>query len=142
MSTALQVALFIASVAFTLLVVCLIPLAFQARRQLEQLATTAEEVKGEIQILVADGQVLVRNLTELTARANQQLDEVSHVVQTARQWSERADRIVNELGATIEPPVHTLVKNLNLLRAGVTTFLEFFTHRNQHNQTKEEENHV
>ncbi len=39
MSAALQVVLFIASVAFTILVVCLIPIAFQARRAVALRAT-------------------------------------------------------------------------------------------------------
>jgi uncharacterized protein YoxC len=142
MSTALQVALFVASVAFTVLVICLIPIAFRARRQLEQLVVTAEELKGKLQVLVEDSRELVRNVNELSKRANQQLDEVNHVVQTARGWTDRADRLVNEIGSAVEPPVHSLLRNMNILRTGVTTFLQFLSHRNQHHQTTKESDHV
>ena len=54
MSAALQVALFVASVAFIVLVVCLIPIAFQMRRKLEQLVIAAEELKEKSQALVED----------------------------------------------------------------------------------------
>ena len=142
MSTALQVAVFVASVAFTVLVICLIPIVFQARRKVEQLVITAGELKEKLQALVEDSHEMVRNVTELSKRANQQLDEVSRVVQTARQWAERADRLVNEVGSAIEPPVHSLVRNMNLFRTGIATFLQFLTHRNQPNQTTKESDHV
>ena len=142
MSAALQVALFVASVAFIVLVACLIPIAFQMRRKLEQLVIAAEELKGKAQALVEDSHEMVRNVTELSKRANEELDEVSRVVQTARQWTERVDRLVNEVGSAIEPPVHSMVRNMNLFRTGVTTFLQVLLHRNQHNQTKREQDHV
>ena len=142
MSTALQVALFVASLAFIVLVGCLIPIVFQVRRKLEQLVAATEELKIKAQALVEDSHEMVRNVTELSKRANQQLDEVSRVVQTARQWAERADRLVNEVGSAIEPPVHSLVRNMNLFRTGIATFLQVLSHRNQHNQTKKESDHV
>jgi hypothetical protein len=70
------------------------------------------------------------------------LDEVSRVVQTTRQWADRVDQLVNEVGSAIEPPVHSLVRNMNLFRTGIATFLQFLSHRNQHNQTTKESDHV
>jgi uncharacterized protein YoxC len=142
MCTALQVALFVASVAFTVLVICLIPIVFQARRKLEQLVITAGELKEKVQVLVEDSHEMVRNVTQLSKRANEELDEVSRVVQTTRQWADRVDQLVNEVGSAIEPPVHSLVRNMNLFRTGIATFLQFLSHRNQHNQTTKESDHV
>ena len=142
MSTALQVALFVASLTFIILALCIIPVTFHLRRKLEQLVITAADLKEKLQLLVEDSHTMVRNVTELSKRANQQLDEVSRVVQTARQWAERADRLVNEVGSAIEPPVHSLVRNMNLFRTGIATFLQVLSHRNQHNQTKKESDHV
>lgn len=142
MSTALQVALFVASLAFIVLAVCIIPVAFHLRRKLEQLVTTAGELKDKLEVLVKDSHEMVRNVTELTNRANQQLDEVSHVVQTVRQWTDRADQLVNEVESAIEPPVHAFVRKLNLVRTGIATFLQFLSNRNQHNQTEKESDHV
>lgn len=142
MSTALQVALFVASLVFIVLAVCIIPVAFHLRRKLEQLVTTAGELKDKLEVLVGDSHEMVRNVTELSKRANQQLDEVGRVVHTARQWTDRADQLVNEIGSAIEPPVHSLVRNMNLVRTGIATFLQFLSHRNQHNQTKKESDHV
>jgi uncharacterized protein YoxC len=142
MSTALQVALFVASLTFIVLALCIIPVAFHLRRKLEQLVATVGELKDKLQALVDDSHEMVRNVTELSKRANQQLDEVSRVVQTTRQWADRADRLVNEVGSAIEPPVHSLVRNMNLIRTGIATFLQFLTHRNQRNQTTKESDHV
>jgi uncharacterized protein YoxC len=142
MSTALQVALFVASLTFILLALCIIPVVFHLRRKLEQLVVTSAALKEKLQVLVEDSHEMVRNVTQLSKRANQQLDEISQVVQTAHQWTERADKIVNEIGSAIEPPVHSLVRNMNLFRTGIATFLQFFSHRNQHNQTQKESDHV
>jgi uncharacterized protein YoxC len=135
MALPLQIALFLASVAIVALVACLIPLAFQARGQLQQLILAAEQLKAKVEILAEDSRDLVRNFNTLTTRANQQLDNMEQVVRTARQWTERADRLVNEVGAAIEPPVLSLVRNITLLRTGVTSFFQALTHRNHHDQT-------
>jgi uncharacterized protein YoxC len=142
MSTALQVALFIASLTFIVLALCIIPVAFHLRRKLEQLVTTTRELKEKLEALVEDSHKMVRDVAELSKRANQQLDEVGRVVQTVHQWTERADRIVDEVGSAIEPPVRSLVRNMNLFRTGIATFLQFLSHRNQHNQTTKESDHV
>ena len=142
MSAILQVALFVASLTFIVLAICIIPVAFHLRRKLEQLVITVGELKEKLQLLAEDSHTMVRNVTELSKRANQQLDDVSHVVQTARQWTERADRLVNEVGSAIEPPVHSMVRNMNLFRTGIAAFLQFFSNRNHHNQTTKESNHV
>src|ERR1019366_730774 len=101
MSTALQVALFVASLTFIILALCIIPVTFHLRRKLEQLVITAADLKEKLQLLVEDSHTMVRNVTELSKRANQQLDEVSRVVQTARQWAERADRLGDEVGSAL-----------------------------------------
>jgi uncharacterized protein YoxC len=143
MSTVLQVALFLASVAFVVLAACLVPIAFQARRDLEHLALTAMQLKAKLEVLVEDSRELVRNVDVLSKRVNQQMDEVDQVVRTARQWTERADRLVNEVGSAIEPPVFSLVRNIKLLRTGATTFLQALFQSNQNNnQTRQEKDHV
>ena len=118
------------------------PLVFQARRKLEQLLATTEELKEKAQALVEDSHEMVRNIADLSRRANEELDGVSQMVHTARQWPERVDRLVNVVGSAIEPPVHSALRNMNLFQTGVTTFLQVLLHRNQHNQTKREQDHV
>lgn len=136
MSMALQVVLFIASVAFIGLTACLIPLAFQARCQLKQLAVTADQLKIKLEVLMADSRELMRNMNTLTTRANQQMDDVNQVVRTVNQWTQRADRLVNEVGSAVEPSVFSFVRNLNLVRTGITTFIQALLNRNHHNETQ------
>jgi uncharacterized protein YoxC len=142
MLIALQVALFLASITFIILALCLIPIAFHLRRKLEQLVITTADLKEKLHILVQDSHEMVRNVTQLSKRANEQLDEVGVVVQTVQEWTDRADKIVKEVGSVVEPPVHSLVRNANLLRTGIATFLQFLSHRNQQNKTTKESDHV
>jgi uncharacterized protein YoxC len=137
------VVLFLASVAFIVLAACIIPIAFQARRRLAELVLTAELLKPKLEVLAQDGRELVRSVTDLSKRANKHMDDVGKMVSTAHQWTERADRIVNEVGSVIEPPAFALVRNMNLFRTGATAFLRTLFHPNQNNnQTKQEKDHV
>jgi len=117
------------------LVACLVPVLFLARRQLKQLVLTAENMKIALESLIFDSRELVRNVRLLSERANLHLDNVGRMVDTVHQWTERADRLVDELGSVVEPPVLSLVRNMNLLRMGVTTFFQRLLHQDQENQT-------
>ena len=134
-SAVLQAALFLASVAVIVLVACLIPFAFQARWQLQKLVLTAEQLKANLDGLVHDSGELVRNLDSLATRAGQQLDEVNQVVRTVHQWIQRADRLVNGVGAVIEPPVFSLSRKLSLFSVGASAFIRTLLRRNHHNPT-------
>jgi uncharacterized protein YoxC len=134
MSIALQVALFLASLAIIALVACLVPMAFVMRSHMNSLVRMAEQSKNDMQILVHDSHELIRTITELSKRASQQLDEVDHVVATVREWTSRADHFLTEVGSVVEPPVVTIVRNMNLLRTGVTGFVHALLNSSHHNR--------
>jgi uncharacterized protein YoxC len=144
MSIALQVALFLASLAIICRTVCLIVFGLEARRQLKQLALAAQETKAHVEILVEHSHELIRDVRDISKRVSQQLDEVETVVHTVRQWTERVDRLVDQVGSAIEPSVFSAVKNLNAFRKGATTFLQTLFHSNQTNEQhiNREERHV
>ena len=135
MSTVLQVALILASMAIVVLVACLVPVLFLAWRQLKQLVLTAENMKITLESLILDSRELVRNVILLSERANMHLENVDHLVRTVHQWTERADRLVNEVGSAIEPPVFSFVRNVNLVRSVISTFLQRLLHPDQESQT-------
>src|SRR5712675_935757 len=103
MSIALQVALFLASLAIIVLVACVIPLGFQTRRNSEQMLRALNEFKADAHYVKQQTEELIRSLNELTRRANQQMDGVGQVVHTVQEWTKRADRLVDEVGSAIEP---------------------------------------
>jgi len=142
MSTAVQIGLFLASMAVVVLVVCVIPFVYQLRRNLDHLIKTTDELKSELKPLMQDTREVLQNLKQISERTNEQMDEVEKVVQTVRDWSNRADRLVDEVGSALEPPILTAARNINIFRKGITTFVEYLLHRNQHAQLKEKENHV
>jgi len=142
MSAALQVALFAASVLFVLLAACLPPVVFLIWRQLMHLSIVAERLEADLRLLMQDSRETLRNVNDFSRRANQQLDDVNKVIRIAEKWMERADRLVNEVGSSIEPPVYSAIRNVNLLRTGAAAFLNALWHHNQHNQTQKEKDHV
>src|ERR1700686_4296711 len=98
MSIALQVALFLASLAIIVLAASLVPMPFLMHSHLNSLVRTEEQSKNDMQALVHDSHELIRNVTEIAQRASRQLDEVDQVIATVREWTDRADHCGGEGG--------------------------------------------
>jgi uncharacterized protein YoxC len=126
----LQIALFLASVAIVIFVAFCIPAIFQLRKHTARLAQTLEEFKAEFSPLVHDGRKVLHNVNELSSRVHQQCDDVEDVIQTVRGWTERADRVVEEVGSVLEPPILTAARNAHIFRKGIAKFFETFLKRN------------
>jgi uncharacterized protein YoxC len=143
MSNLLQIALFLASVAVVIFVACCIPAMLHLRKHAAKMAQTLEELRAEISRLVQDGHKLMHNVNELSTRVHRQCDEIERVIQTVRGWTERADRVVEEVGSVLEPPILTAARNAHILRKGIAKFFETFLNRTHHEpQNKSEEQHV
>lgn len=142
MSVALEVALLLAAVAFIVLVAVVIPFVLQARRQLDHLMVTADQLKNNLDVLVHDIRELVQSVNELSTQASRQMADVSRITGLARKWADRADLIANEVSSIIEPPVLSLVRTVNMLRSGAGAFFQHLFHSRQHQHTNEEESHV
>ena len=92
---------------------------------------------------------LISNVTGVSQRVSEQVDEVDAVVKAVRHWTERADRAVEEVGSAIEPPILTAVRSINLFRKGAAAFLQALFHFDQNNghianiqQKRKEEGYV
>ena len=142
MAMPLQIALFLASIAIVIFVVMCIPAMLQLRKHAEQMSQTLAELRAEIALLVQDSRTMLHNVNELSTRANRQFDDVAQVIQTVRGWTERADRVVAEIGSVVEPPILTVARNAQIFRRGIAKFFETFLNRNQQQPQKTEEQHV
>ena len=142
MSIALQIAVFLASVAIVIFVAFCIPAVLQLRQQAARMAQTLAELKAEVSLLVQDSRKVLHNVNELSTRAHQQVDDVQRVVETVRAWTGRVGRVVEEVGMVLEPPILTAARNAQIFRKGIAKFLETFLNRNHHQPQKSEEQHV
>jgi uncharacterized protein YoxC len=138
MAIALQVALLVALVAFTALVAFVLPVVVQAWRQMQQIMSLDLQLKSGIKVFLDDSHELLRNGNEFIKQASQQMEHVDKMVRTIRQWTERADRMVSQVGSAMEPPIFSLVRSINLVRTGVVAFLETFGKSRQHSLTHKE----
>ena len=142
MSILLQIALFLASVAIVIFVAFCIPAILQLRNHAARLTQTLAELKAEVSLLVQDSRRLLHNVNELSTRATRQCDDVERVIQTVRGWTERVDRVVEEVGSDLEPPVLTAARNALIFRKGIAKFFEIFLNRTHRQSQKAEEQHV
>ena len=138
----LQIALFLASVAIVLFVAYCIPAMLQLRKHAARMTQTLTELKAEVSLLVQDSRKLLHSVNELSTRAHQQLDEVERVIQTVRGWTERVDRVVEEVGSVLEPPLLRVARNAQIFRKGIAKFFETFLNRTHHQRQRAEEQHV
>ena len=129
----LQIALFLASIAIVIFVAFCIPVIVRMGKHADRMAQTLAELKAEVSLLVQDSRKMVDNVNELSLRAREQCDDVEEVIQTVRGWTERVDRVVDEVGSVLEPPLLTAVRNAQIFRRGVAKFFETFLNRNHHN---------
>ena len=135
----LQIALFLAAVAVVSFVAYGIPAIIQMRRHADRMAQTLAELKTEVSGLVQDCRTLLHNVNELSLRAHAQWDNVEQVLQTVRGWTERVERVVEEVGAVLAPPVLTVVRNAQIIRKGIAKLFAMFLNRNHHQPQKVED---
>ena len=131
--------MFAASVAFVLLMLCLLPIAFLVWRRLVQLVRVIEQERAHAQALIQDGRELIVHLREISSRVTKQMDDVDRMLCTARQWTERADRLVNGVGSIVEPPVFALAQGSHLARVGLKAFLRVLLRGRQRREAAEEQ---
>jgi uncharacterized protein YoxC len=124
MSTALEVVLILATLAFIALMVVLIQLIVQARKKMDSLTISVEETRTNLDAVLKDTRELIQNVNTLSGRVNLQMDEVDRVLHTARLWTDRADRLVDQVGDVVEPPLQFAVGASNILKAGVGAFFK------------------
>ena len=85
---------------------------------------------------------MLQSVNELSTRAHQQCDDIERVIQTVRGWTERVDRVVEEVGSVLEPPILAAARNAQIIRKGIAKFFETLLNRNHHPLQKTEEQHV
>src|SRR5271170_1467112 len=116
MSSALQVALFLACMAVVCLVSVLIPLLILFYLQVKRITRQMDEVKSDLEEMIKDSRTMVQNISHLSIHANQQLDELDKIIGIARKWSEQADYFVEEVGSAVELPVLKALRTIKVLR--------------------------
>ena len=124
MSTALQVALFLASLAVIVFVMFFIPVCIMMYLQILRVIRQVEELKSEVRALVRDSQATLQNINHLTHRAHMQMEELEKVVRTVGAWSDRANRIVEEIGDVIEAPILTAARFITALHKTLSSLWE------------------
>ena len=132
MAMPLQIALFLASVAVVIFVAFCVPAVIQMRKHGDRMAQSVAELKAEISLLVLDSRKVLYSVNELSTRAYEQCDDVEQVLQTVRGWTDRVDRVVEEVGTAVEPPILAAARNVQVFYKGITKFLEAFSNRNHH----------
>ena len=133
MSLPLQIALFLAAISIVIFVAFCIPAIVQMRKHADRMALALAELKAEVSLLVQDSRKVLHNVNELSLRAHEQCNDVEQVLQTVRGWTERMDRVVEEVGTVVEPPILAAARNVQIVYKGITKFFETFLNRNHHN---------
>ena len=103
-SAALQIALFVVTVAVALFVFLMIPLTILLYRRAIGFSRQLEELNAELKGLLQDSRTMIQNISSVTSHVNKQLEELDSIVGTVKRWSERADHVAEQIGTTVELP--------------------------------------
>lgn len=131
MSVALEIAVALAALAFVALVVMLVPAILQLRRQADQIAATVAELRGDMTTIVGEARTAFARIGQISTRVEQEWHHVEKVVGTVHDWTERADRVITQVDAALEPPLLTTVRAVGLARVGLGAFMDVFRHRSR-----------
>lgn len=132
---ALQAALYVGSISITLLVAVLIVQLLRFRRQTERVVRAVEELKAEVDPLVQETRIVVESLKDLSARAQRQWIEVEEIIDTAQNWTQRVNHLVEGIGSVM-PPIAAAILNIRILRKGLKTFVRALSNRRQQHLRK------
>jgi methyl-accepting chemotaxis protein len=135
---ALQAVLYMGSISITLLVAVLIVQLLRFRRQTERVVRAVEELKAEVDPLVQETRIVVESLKDLSARAQRQWIEVEEIIDTAQNWTQRVNQLVEGIGSVM-PPIAAAILNIQTLRKGLRTFVQAFTNRRKQHLRKARE---
>ena len=99
---ALQIALYLTALSIIAFVAIALPLLFRLQRRIDRMAAAVDEMRAETVPLARETRELVDDLRGLSGRAN---------------------RLVDEVGSVVEPPLLASSLGFRLIRTGVKTFV-------------------
>ncbi|MCX5658188.1 MAG: DUF948 domain-containing protein [Planctomycetota bacterium] len=119
----IYVAVLAACISIVTLTVLLIVGAVYLKGRVDSIEKSVSEVKGDISALIQESRGVVKEVQQLAARVAKPMDDVERITHLAREWSERADRMVDAVGTVAEPPLFLMSKNIKLAgRIGLAVF--------------------
>jgi hypothetical protein len=111
----LQIGLYIVAASIVAFVAIAVPLLIRLQRQIDRMAAAVELMKSETVPLAKETRELVEELRGLSGRAN---------------------RLVNEVGSVVEPPLLASSLGFRLIRTGVATFVRALWNGKRNPQSK------
>jgi hypothetical protein len=140
MYLAVEIAIFVACVA----IVCFVPVAiftlFRIHQATERLLCLVEQLRQESKTLISGINATVEKVRALAQLAEDQWFEVEKIIGIARDWAQRADHVVDEIGSIVEPPLSAVSRRASLARIGFKAFLQTLRSRSREEENRRGEN--
>ncbi len=113
----LEVALGVAAVAVVIMTIFVITTAIYLKGQLDAMERTVTGLKVDFEQLVRESKDTIVRINHIAEKVEDQMDDVKHITSTARAWTDRADRLVEEAGPLMEVPVFFLSDKFKTIRS-------------------------
>src|SRR5947207_2082300 len=110
MPTEIYIAVLVASFSILTMAVAFVVTAIHFKNRMNAMEKNVAQTTTELTALIQDTRVLVKEVQQVTSRVSKQLEDVEHITRTARGWTDRAERVINAVGAVAEPPLFFLSK--------------------------------
>lgn len=134
---ALEVALYAASIAIVVAAVVLVAGVIHSRKSFDRLVGAVEELRTEVKPLAQETRIVAKRIGDLSMRAEEQWTAVEGIIGTARRWSERVNRVVDEVGGAVEPFAFAATRGVRVVQRGLAVVGQFLPYFGQQSRPTE-----
>lgn len=82
------------------------------------------QINSDLSALIRESREFVQEMRQIAGGVSRSTQDVQHMMHTAREWTDRADRLVDAVGAIAEPPLLLISKKVRIVGAIVNGVLQ------------------
>lgn len=142
MPIVIDIAIVSACSAIAILAALSVMAGFYLKARMESLEIGVSKLRDEASELIRESRAAVAEIHRAAARVSKPMDELEHIMLSAREWTDRADRVIDAVGVVAEPPLLFLSKKMGTLGVIVRGVLQVLLTPKTNNQPAKDHNHV
>jgi hypothetical protein len=124
MPTEIYIAVLAACSCIVILTALLLAAAVYLKARTESMEKGVAQLKADLSELIQESRVAVTEMRAAAASMALPMADIGHMTRTARGWADRADRLVDAVGAIAEPPLFLVSKNIKSVGGIVSGVLQ------------------
>jgi hypothetical protein len=123
----IYIAVLAACCSIVILTALSIVAAVYLKARADSMERSVSQLKGDLLELIRESRSVVEEVRQAAASISKPMEDIDHITHTARGWTDRADRLIDAVGAIAEPPIFLLSKNIKSVGGIVSGVLQMLS---------------